>query len=191
MTRWLVALALALVATAAPAGAQPAARPVPAVQPVADIGAVAAGATPGVWLVTTDAADAAYAFGRAALVTGLRGPFTLALRWRRLDADVSACEVWLPSGGVILLRDGELALWDDNATFAGFQPLPGLRTQRTTAIEVRQGDATLELWVDGARVGRWPRGPGPAAGALAVAIKAPPRRRARLRISDVAFRQGQ
>lgn len=174
---------LVLAVVAALAGDAAAA---PQVAPHADIGELAPGVA-GSWVITTAAADAAYSFGRAQLVTDVAGSYRLALSWRRLDADVATLEIWLPDNSVVLVKDSGIALFRDNASFPGFSPA-NLRTQVPSRIELVQSAQTLELHVDGVKLQQWPHAMASTAGRIAVALKAAPRRRARLRVSDVSVR---
>ncbi len=193
------ALALTVVAAATVVGAADAAgeptrtttttvAATVAIAPTAIDGSVARSGVAGTWVLTTDGADAAYSLGRARLAT-VTGRYRLALRWRRLDADVSSLELFLPTGVVVLLRDGELAMWIDDASFErdGWHPLAGYRTQVAADVVVEQRAAEVVVVVDGREVLRRAAPASAQPGPLTVGLKGAVRRRARARLAAMTL----
>jgi hypothetical protein len=123
----------------------------------------------------------------AQLVDELAGDGSYAFTWQRLSADRGTLNAKFP-GGTVLLRDGEIGLYRDEAHWqtTGFQPLPealaGWREVDAVAVRIALAGDDVVVSLDGIVALRATIADRPRDGALVLSIVGEAGQRSRLRI---------
>lgn len=179
----LLVAAAATLAASAPARAEDCAEPAMRWRVLG--GTLVADATCAGVILTADGDGRTEA--TAQLVPELAGDGAFALTWQRLSADRGTLQARFP-GGTLLVRDGELGLYVDEASWQarGFQPLPaalaGRREVDEVAVQIALVGDDVTVSLDGVVALRETIPGRPRAGALVLAVGGPAGTRSRLRV---------
>jgi hypothetical protein len=188
-------LALGALAFAVASGGQPRigrAQPAPPPEEVACAttlsdfeivaGALSEGARCGQFVAIASPMVSTFSYGMYRYREAVTVPYRVHVKLQRLSADSHRAVELHVFGGILLVKDGQYALYATEAGFArsGWRDLPALRLHQPTELEVVQSARHVELSIDGRVVDRWELADVNGSGRVAIAFKGVPGYRARM-----------
>jgi hypothetical protein len=136
-------------------------------------------------VVETAPSNSRFSWGGARVEGAVPPHFTLSLWWRRLSDRPAALEVVFP-GGSLLVNDGQVGWWENDARWAehGWIPLP-VTTAHLQHVQLEQDGAQVRAWIDGIALAPHTLGSKPEPGRVSIGLKGGPGDRARLWVDRV------
>lgn len=135
--------------------------------------------------IETAPSNSRFSWGGARLDHPVEPYFGIRLRWRRLSPRPAALEVAF-RGGSLLVRDGEVGWWENDARWTAHGWMPWAdSTARAHDVRLEQDGRVVRAWIDGEALPPWTLAATPEAGRVSIGLKGGPGDRARMWVDRV------